>query len=332
METIQKTELLELVKSSLATGETKASELIALAKSAQDRPHSLLMRMVLVAIGAVLALTGLGVLTAQHWQEFGVPLRIFLTFGAGLICLFSGMATHQSSQTKIFAQAFYLLALLLLPGGVLEVVYEAGFQLSADSTQIAMAAILAGLFAVPTVLFPSSSMLVGVIGALTWMFLAVTNTWLPDVSVISTYESYQYRALVIGAAYLLAAFGFKDSEYHQAPGTLYFVGSATILISAYSLMRYSPSQNIMWEMAYPVLCAGSIFGGIELKSRSLLFHGALALNAYVVRISCEYFSHSIGWPLSMILAGFSMIGIAIFTLGLYADSKAAAIGATDATR
>jgi hypothetical protein len=55
---------------------------------------------------------------------------------------------------------------------------------------------------------------------------------------------------------------------------------------------------------------------IWLKSKSFLVFGALFLMIYILKITSEYFTNSLGWPLALVLAGLLLIGIGALSVWL----------------
>jgi len=79
--------------------------------------------------------------------------------------------------------------------------------------------------------------------------------------------------------------------------------------SALALGGWSPDQNIFWELIYPILIFGILLLSVRVSSKSLYVWGILFLMAYVMKITDEYFSSGLGWPLVLVIAGLAMIAI-----------------------
>jgi hypothetical protein len=119
----------------------------------------------------------------------------------------------------------------------------------------------------------------------------------------------EYRFLTTGLAYGLLAYAFSEDDRQALTGALYGFGILFFLGAAYMLGGYKPSQNYFWEMIFPGLTLGTLFLSVYLKSKSFLTFGALYLIAYIGKITVEYFKDSFGWPLSLVLIGFALMGI-----------------------
>jgi ABC-type branched-subunit amino acid transport system permease subunit len=64
---------------------------------------------------------------------------------------------------------------------------------------------------------------------------------------------------------------------------------------------------------YPLLVFGVIFLSVYVKSKAFLVFGTIFLIAYILKLTSEYFSSGLGWPLALVLAG-----LAIMAVGYYA--------------
>ncbi len=57
------------------------------------------------------------------------------------------------------------------------------------------------------------------------------------------------------------------------------------------------------------LALGTLFLSINLKSGSFLTFGTLFIMAYILKITAEYFTRGLGWPLALVIAGLMLIAI-----------------------
>ncbi len=320
METM-KSPLIAELEAALERGEIESNEVSAILEQLSPRTGISYLHFALAIFGGIVAFSGLAILMAQNWSQFGSMLRVFLSLGSGVVALGAGIGLASQDSTRPFAVVMFILSLLLIPTGVLVSANELGLTLSLETTQMGLSLLTTSFLLPAAILYRSNTLALGSTWSLTWFFLALTQWALPDVSMISTYESYQYRSLVIGLTYVLLSFGLESSEYLPLRKVLNFLGSGIILITGYSLMRSSPNQNILWEILYPGLSAAIVFFGVENRIRSFVANGAIALNFYIVKISFEYFANSIGWPLAMIFAGFAVIATTVVSVVLFRDNR-----------
>ncbi len=95
-------------------------------------------------------------------------------------------------------------------------------------------------------------------------------------------------------------------------GWLYGVGALDFLGASLALGGWSPDQNMFWELIFPGLAFGGIFLSTYLKSRVILVICSLYVMAYILKLTAEYFSESIGWAFALVLLGFVLIGYGAF--------------------
>jgi hypothetical protein len=143
----------------------------------------------------------------------------------------------------------------------------------------------------------------------TWFFYSVTGWLMSDTLVTDDLEFFEYRALVSGLSYILLAQYFSSTEiYKSLVGFLYGFGIFVFLGAALALGGWDPDQNIFWELVFPILVFGSLFLSVVIKRTSFLTFGTIYLMIYILKITGEYFSTGLGWPLALVCAGFMLIG------------------------
>jgi uncharacterized membrane protein YGL010W len=86
--------------------------------------------------------------------------------------------------------------------------------------------------------------------------------------------------------------------------------------AALALGGYAPDANQVWEVLFIGLAFGMMFLSIVLKSRAILIVSSIYLMVYILKITAEYFSETIGWPLALIVAGFTLIAIGYGTFAI----------------
>ena len=117
-----------------------------------------------------------------------------------------------------------------------------------------------------------------------------------------------YRLLVAGCAYILMGYAFSKNARASLSGFLYGFGIFGVLAAALALGGWEPHQNVFWELIYPAPVFGALFLSVHFKSKAFLTWGTFFLMAYILKITSEYFSKSLGWPLALVIAGLVMVG------------------------
>jgi hypothetical protein len=193
---------------------------------------------------------------------------------------------------------------------------EAGLDPEKPGLQTLIALVLMAAFLAMYVLFRANSVLVISIGFGTWAFFAVIWFILGPTPRFDEEKIIQYQILAAGLAFMFMAWAFSDSDRQVLTGPLYAFGSFAFLGSALALGGWEPNQNVFWELIFPGLVFALLYLSVHVKSLALLVFGSLFLAAYLAKITAEYFSESLGWPLALVLIGFILMGVGYLTLRL----------------
>ena len=59
-----------------------------------------------------------------------------------------------------------------------------------------------------------------------------------------------------------------------------------------------------------------LYLSVHLRSKALLTFGSLFLGAYLAKITGEYFSDSMGWPLALAVLGLLLMGVGFLAFRL----------------
>jgi hypothetical protein len=130
-------------------------------------------------------------------------------------------------------------------------------------------------------------------------------------------ELVQWSQVIVGAIFIAiawilnktASIGLKDgSRYREL---FYFMGPLFVLGGVYTLGLNG--QHIFYETLLLVLSLVFILSSIYTNLKQFLYFGTLFLVVYIFSIGAEYFKDSIGWPLTLFVAGISSMLIGIVT-------------------
>ena len=278
--------------------------------------HKLGITEILYYIGGAIVFLGIAILLAQNWSTLGFATKVLATLGAGVAAYFVGLVFGRDERTETVGSAFYLISSLVTPIGLYVVFDNAGFDASSFGSQslisgILLATYLASYFVFRKNVFTVFSILFG-----TWFFFSFTGFLISSGAYYTDWEFYEYRVLVVGLAYLLLGYSFSKNERAPLSAFLYSFGILGFLGSAMALGGWDPNQNAFWELIFPGLVFGTLFLSVYLKSKSFLTWGTLFLMAYILKITSEYFSTGLGWPLALVIAGLAMIGAGYLSLSL----------------
>lgn len=307
---MHKEEFLQNVRELAAAGTITESELVGAYRAARkDAGASVRLGIseVLYYIGGAIVCIGIGIFLFQNWGDLNMATRIIATLGSSIAAYVVGVLFKQYKNLGQVSDAFFLIASAVLPIGLGVTFHEYGTEVGNPRMQsvmslIAFAVMLSSYTLYRRIVFMIFGVLFG-----TWAYFSVIS-W-----VIGTYPVdtlFEYVVLAAGIAYVLLGYGFVNhKDLRVLTGVLYSIGLIAALGSALALGGWTPEQNVFWEVIFPGLALGTAFLGAYLKSRSFLVFGSMYLMAYIIKITAEYFSDTLGWPLALVICGFALIAI-----------------------
>jgi len=271
---------------------------------------------ILYFIGGAIVFLGIAVLLYQNWTTLNTFTKILSTLGSGMAAYFVGLLFSREEKLELVGQAFFFISALVIPIGIGIAFYEAHAEVTSPGTQSLISAILVFFFLGSYFVFRKHIFTIFAILYGTWLFFSFTSYLVGSSNQFDAFKFYQYRFLVAGLAYMLLGYAFSKDERAPISGMLYGLGVIGFLGAAIALGGWSPNQNVFWELIFPGLVFGIIFLSVQLKSKSFLIFGSLYLMAYILKITSEYFTEGLGWPLSLVLAGLMLIGIGYYSVYL----------------
>ncbi|HOC41657.1 MAG TPA: hypothetical protein PKJ99_01460 [Thermoanaerobaculales bacterium] len=319
---MDKVTLLEAVRDLAAAGELTEAEVIAAVREADDtRAAEIAERggrysKLLYFLGGGVVVIGMVAFIAQVWEELGSLMHVVVTLGSGLAAFVTGVLLTWHGRLGAAGPAFFLIAALVLPVGMAVSLDEAGLDPGKLGLQCLMALVLLAAFLAAYRLFCASSLLVYAIAYGTWAFFAITGFLVGSDPRFAGRAFFEYRTLAVGLAFMVLGWAFSATERDGLTGPLYTFGSLAFLGSALALGGWEPSQSAFWELIFPGLVFGVLYLSVVLRSTALLAFGALFLGAYLTKITGEYFSDSMGWPLALIVLGLLLMGVGFLTFRL----------------
>ncbi len=260
-------------------------------------------------IGSGIVFIGVLFLVVQHWDELNTFSRILITLGFSLSCYIAALGLYISRRFEYAEFWLYLLFSLVFPIGMV-VLFDSFSLLSADYTPslisfcILLFHILYG-FATKRL----APFLFGLLMA-TYFFFAITD-FLYSRSAFIIADFSLYRLLFVSSAYLLLGYGISHTIYLPLRSFIYKVGLIGLLLAILGLGGYRPDQVIFWEFVFPIVAAGLIAIGIFMKEQNFFVLPSFGIMIFVPKISFEYFSDSVGWPLTLIFTGLILVGLGV---------------------
>lgn len=313
---MEKSELLQGIQQLAAEGTVTSDELLAAYNQGSlDHPAARRLNIgnIMYYLGGAIVFIGIAVLVSGGWSDFSPFTRILVTLGSGVAAYIAGLLFSQQEKHDGISQAFYLISALVIPVGLYVVFDNAGFAVYTNAMQTLIAFILVCVYGLSAYLFRKTIFTIFTIIFSTSLFFALTSL-IVGASPIFNQNLELYQTLAAGLSYMFLGYHFsKGTQQEALSGWLYGFGSLGFLGAALALGGWSPAQNAFWELVYPLLVFGIIFLSVYVKSRAFLIWGSLFLMGYILKITGEYFSQGLGWPLALVLAGLLLIAVGYYS-------------------
>ncbi|MEK7180579.1 MAG: DUF2157 domain-containing protein [Patescibacteria group bacterium] len=271
---------------------------------------------ILYYIGGAIIFLGISILVWQNWSILGFVTKVLATLGSGIAAYFVGLLFNKDKETDVIGSAFHLISVLVMPVGLWIVFDNAGFDANSFGSQSTISGILLGTYLLSYFVFHKNIFTLFSTLFATSFFFSFTSFITEGGVYFNDWKFYMYRVLIASIAYILIGHSFSKNERAPLSGFLYGFGILGFLGAALMLGEWKPSQNVFWELIYPGLVFWALFLSVYLKSNSFLTWGTVFLMLYILKITSEYFSSSLGWPLALVIAGLGMMGAGYMSFAL----------------
>jgi uncharacterized integral membrane protein len=319
---MEKQQLLSEIKNALATGSINTAEIMqVLPKENLDNQavkNTIVSRLNLAEIfyyiGGIIILLGVVILIAQNWSEFSYPMRVFVTFGIGLAFFVSAILLSQTTSLKKIGTVFFFISGILIPYGYFVIFDDKiNYQTMDFYNTIIPLLCLIQFGLTQLVLKKDIFTLFNTIFG-TWLFFGLSNNLISNNSSNFGDNFHLYQVILVGISYTLVAYYLRNSGKLFASllntfGIIGILGPGFILNVMASGQFGGPEASQIWLVLYPVLLAATIISSVYIKSSAFLFVGTVCLIGYIIRITSQYFSEALGWPLALIIMGMAIMGL-----------------------
>lgn len=277
--------------------------------------HRLHLSEIFYYLGALIIFLGISVLVGQNWEVLNSITRVLLTLGAGVVFYVVGVALVNNKISDKISVPFFLLSGFLIPSG-LYILFD---SVKVNSFSVWLHAFIWGisflLFWLSEVYFRKIILTLFTCVFGLFFFFALTDWVLGTAELKLEYNYFAYRVLIAGFVYLVIGYIYRENNFRSSlVWFLNLVGLGMFLGASMYLGGFKPQQNLFWELLFPFLSFGAIYFSMILKSRVYLIIGTLFLMGYFSKITAEYFSDSLGWPITLIIIGLLMIGIGYWSV------------------
>lgn len=264
-------------------------------------------------IGAVMIILGIAIFNSHIWSQLNSAMRILLTLGLGILFAGTGSFFLIKNIGGKLGAIFHLIGGFLIPYGAiitLLVMYAHTPAPGSWSLVVAYGLIFAVYLALAIyhqeyvielfTLINGTAFIVSLIGAIM------------GLSILEHPHIFNHIIMVISAGYLGLATYFRHKWNTKLCGLLFFLGSFGFLFAAFYQIYYST----FWLWAFVFLTVGGVVFAVYLKSRSMLVLSTLFLILYMTYITYHYFTHSIGWPVTLLILGIITLGLGYLSIQL----------------
>ncbi len=264
-------------------------------------------------IGGIIVLIGIVILVGQNWRKFTYPIRVFTTFGMGIIFFISAILLTETELLKKISSALFLISAILIPFGYFVVLADniTRYNINFYNTLIPFLCLLqfgAVQFAMKKDIFTLFNTIFA-----TWLFFGLTNIMITHNPTNFNINFHLYRVMLVGISYMLVGYYLKI-KVGLFSGWLNTFGVMGIMIPGFILnvmaaSKYGPDASVIWIFLYPLMIIISIISSVYIKNSALLFVGTLSLIAYIIRVTAQNFADTIGWPIVLIFLGIVVMGL-----------------------
>ncbi len=306
---MNKLEVLKLVTKLAKSGKLERDELLdAYNQGGRQESHFQLSN-ILYYIGAGIILMGVSILVEQNWDILNDFTKILVSLGSSIAAFLAGVLISRRNDLKSISFAFFLIAMAIMPIG-LGVTFDVfGYDIGDLFVQTLVSIISLMITIIALAVFKNHIFLIFSIIFGTWFYFVFTEFLFEDSLRFDKSNFWNYRLFVLGISYLFIGYFMMKSRKNVLSNFLYAFGSIFFLGAALFLGGWKPSQNIFWEIIFPGLAFGIIFLSTYLKRLVFLIVGSGALTIYIFKITSEYFTDTMGWPLSLVIMGLALIAI-----------------------
>lgn len=295
-------EIVRIARAHDVTADEIREALSASTDSAAERQgdRGNLLGRLLAILGGVFVFSGLVVFIGMNWQHMNSAARVIITLGSGLAALVLAIIAAGDRRFSRMQTPLFVVSAALQPTGILVALHEYG---AGGDERIA--------------LLLTSGIMVAQQGALFSRFRSTVLAFLTiafaccaiSVTLDLLDADGELIAILIGAFLTLLSLGLDKTAHRTMTPFWYFIGSASLLIGLFELLR-----GTVIEVAFLAAACGGVWLSTWARSRALLIVSTFAILCYLSYVSHRHFLNTLGWPLFLILVGVLLIGGSVLAL------------------
>jgi len=260
---------------------------------------------VLGYIGAMLSAAAIAVLLGLHWESLGTAAHLTVMAIVTVVLLAGGWMLRDSREPAFerLSEVLWLLSAIAF-GGLVAIFGVDVWQPAATTAALTACAATVVYAGALWAWRPSAPQLLALWAAC----LATVIAGLVQIDASAAV------AVLVPWAFGLLWLGVTRQGTLRPSATSYALGALPFLAAPFV-------TDLGWPLFLGLVSAASVMAAsIWLRQTKLLFMGAVALFFYVLRIGAQYFAPALGLPVSLLVAGLALIGIALLTAHMYRSS------------
>ncbi|MEK7558842.1 MAG: DUF2157 domain-containing protein [Patescibacteria group bacterium] len=286
----------------------------SISQQSQQIGEKINLQKILYYIGGFIVFLGIVFFFYQFWDDMSQVTKTILTLGSAVSAYSLGYYFFVIKKTWDFGHAFLIISAALFPLGIGTSLDTIGISATTSGGLSVISTVLFMIFYVSYSYLKAAIFLPFSIIAASSLYISFTNFISSDSGAIPHFD--EYRILVLGIAYIFFGYYFYQTNRNFITNLLYVFGLMMSLGASLTLQGYSPSANFVWQLIYPFLLVLTFWGSIKLQSKAFLIMATIFTFAEISKLTAEYFSQSIGWPVSLIIAGLVVMGIGYMSFEL----------------
>lgn len=303
---------------------------------------------VLFFLGATLVFAGIGVYISMFWESMSSAMRIIVTLGVGMgLSVLSVSAMKEGKYPQAILPLIVIAAIIETGGwfvflqetfpkgddwrkaalfcfGVMAfqqaMVFHKFRRDSLAFTAIAfaygalqMALDIAGMKDEHIALLLGGSMVFTAYtlsrtahNGLSAIFYLVGGLWFNTgvFAVLEHASEASTAAIVTGISIFSLGNAMRHADEHKLAGLGFFFGSALFYAGLFDKVYHTPLELLYFGSAVALM-----YGSAIIQSRALLTTSVCAMLGFIGYYTSEYFMHSVGWPVALIIMGIAFLGV-----------------------
>lgn len=288
-----------------------------------NEPKSNTLLKIFNFVGATLIFLGISYFICENWSSLNDFVKVVSTLGSAIAAFLMGCLLSSYKKLQAASAGFFMIAGLVLPIGLFVLFNILNLHIEFVMANTIVTSICLLTFLAGQIFLQRTILLLFTIIFAALFFIAFTNLNVHYSNIVFA-DLFLYQCLTIGFSFLFLG-RYLDDTQHPLVGALYFFGGLFVLTSSFDLAGYLflTSGLLIFKWISLLLLILSFLLAVPLRSRSLLFFGSLFLLIYVANLTEQFeaFFGSIGWPIILIITGFSLMLLGYLIYFIYQRIK-----------